>query len=529
MTDKIVLANPASFQNDATAVAATASNNSLITAAFDNTLSRDGTSPNQMLSTLDMNSNREINLPNPISVTEPVTLGYLNGVLAGGNSTSGLVSGVPVSVVMQPVLNANTIAAADTLLGISPAMQPVVGASTTSSAETLLGISTAMQPVIAGTIANAQTLLGIPGPSTPQIPPGEVLMKWVNSAWTVYKPDGTVLNTSGTSTSGLQEAINYATTNGYSLEVYGPGTTAAGAGVAIIECTTQVNLPAMQNWNMRVYGAIIDFPSSASMSGQSCININTMAFCNIDFDCTIQAASNATHIVQIVHTSNAQPSNNPFIEDNRFHFRTIVAYGGAFTSALNMSGVTWSFNNNKISSEGILAGGFCNFGVLVSDCVGGTSGFVQNEIDISLVVSSKISEVEIGPAGNTSGLIGANIWKFGGLTPSQTGMSSAITTNECFGVYHIGSISINTGTCSIGMQFGTGSKQNQVYCGQNDIGPTFVADSGVENHFFMGGTTNQIVSQVAAGRMFLQSLPTANPHVSGQLYSNAGVVTVSAG
>lgn len=56
MTDKITLANIASFQNDSTAVAQYNANNALITAAFDNTLSRDGTSPNQMQSNLDMNS-----------------------------------------------------------------------------------------------------------------------------------------------------------------------------------------------------------------------------------------------------------------------------------------------------------------------------------------------------------------------------------------------------------------------------------------------------------------------------------------
>lgn len=36
-----------------------------LTAAFDNTLSRDGTSPNAMLANLDMNSQRIVNLPTP--------------------------------------------------------------------------------------------------------------------------------------------------------------------------------------------------------------------------------------------------------------------------------------------------------------------------------------------------------------------------------------------------------------------------------------------------------------------------------
>ena len=51
-----------------------------IEAALENTLSRDGTSPNQMEAELDMNSNRIINLPAPLSPTEPVRLADLEGV-----------------------------------------------------------------------------------------------------------------------------------------------------------------------------------------------------------------------------------------------------------------------------------------------------------------------------------------------------------------------------------------------------------------------------------------------------------------
>mgnify|MGYP003324877636 CR=1 FL=1 len=50
-------------------------NNAAIEAAIENTLSRDGSSPNQMESQLDMNSNRVINLPVAVSNSEPITLG----------------------------------------------------------------------------------------------------------------------------------------------------------------------------------------------------------------------------------------------------------------------------------------------------------------------------------------------------------------------------------------------------------------------------------------------------------------------
>jgi hypothetical protein len=55
-------------------------NFALIETALENTLSRDGTSPNPMSASLDMNSNRILNLPTAATNGEPVTLGQLNAL-----------------------------------------------------------------------------------------------------------------------------------------------------------------------------------------------------------------------------------------------------------------------------------------------------------------------------------------------------------------------------------------------------------------------------------------------------------------
>jgi hypothetical protein len=52
-------------------------NFALIETALENTLSRDGTAPNSMSASLDMNSNRILNLPTAATNNEPVTLGQL--------------------------------------------------------------------------------------------------------------------------------------------------------------------------------------------------------------------------------------------------------------------------------------------------------------------------------------------------------------------------------------------------------------------------------------------------------------------
>jgi hypothetical protein len=88
MTDKITLTTFGSLQNDTSATSDLNSNFSTIVSAIDNTLSRDGTSPNQMGANLDMNSNRILNLPLPVNSAEPLRLqdaALLNG---GGTITS---------------------------------------------------------------------------------------------------------------------------------------------------------------------------------------------------------------------------------------------------------------------------------------------------------------------------------------------------------------------------------------------------------------------------------------------------------
>lgn len=71
---KITLTDLANLQNENTAVNAINTNNTIIELAFDNTLSRDGTAPNQMVGNLDMNSNQIINLPPPGSNNSPARL-----------------------------------------------------------------------------------------------------------------------------------------------------------------------------------------------------------------------------------------------------------------------------------------------------------------------------------------------------------------------------------------------------------------------------------------------------------------------
>jgi hypothetical protein len=100
---KITLTNLVNLQNETTAVNAININNATLVAALDNTISRDGTSPNQMQAPLDMNSNRILNLPTPTTAFDPMRMmdvgtpitvsplpvgGTVNQVLAKNSSTN---------------------------------------------------------------------------------------------------------------------------------------------------------------------------------------------------------------------------------------------------------------------------------------------------------------------------------------------------------------------------------------------------------------------------------------------------------
>lgn len=80
---KVVLNDIATLSS---VIAAMNSNSTAIEEAFENTLSRDGTSPNQMEADIDMNSNRIVNLLAPASATEPLRLQDLEDFVGGSLS-----------------------------------------------------------------------------------------------------------------------------------------------------------------------------------------------------------------------------------------------------------------------------------------------------------------------------------------------------------------------------------------------------------------------------------------------------------
>lgn len=89
---KLSLSSLINLQNETTAVTTINNNSDAIELAVENTLSRDGTQPNSMNADLDMNSNRILNLPNPISLSEPLRLQDLASFQDTGTVVIGEIS-----------------------------------------------------------------------------------------------------------------------------------------------------------------------------------------------------------------------------------------------------------------------------------------------------------------------------------------------------------------------------------------------------------------------------------------------------
>lgn len=91
---KITLNNVGSLIDATTAQTTINNNSSTIQTAFDNTLSRDGTSPNKMSAPIDMNGQNILNLPAASATGEPITFEVFNAATIGaGNVPSGGTTG----------------------------------------------------------------------------------------------------------------------------------------------------------------------------------------------------------------------------------------------------------------------------------------------------------------------------------------------------------------------------------------------------------------------------------------------------
>lgn len=152
---KLILSDVDDLQDEESAITTLSNNNAATEEAFENTLSRDGTSPNNMNADLDMNSYRILNLPDALNDQEPITLGQLTAAEAS-------VGGAP-STAQYLVLSANAGLSAERVFTVGSGLAGVnLGPNSTYTLSVdINGLTT-----LVGSVDNAADYMAIYDAST---------------------------------------------------------------------------------------------------------------------------------------------------------------------------------------------------------------------------------------------------------------------------------------------------------------------------------------------------------------------------
>lgn len=217
MMSKITLNNVSNLVDTTTAQVTINNNNAVIQTAMDNTLSRDGTSPNQMNTNLDMNTNKILNLPKPLTPTEPFRLQDFSTFVAvpiGGTTGQILTKASNTSF---DTTWASTGAAIGTVTSVgltAPADFTITGSPVTTSGS--LGLAYATTPTGTGAfvkktspilttpslgVATMTTMNGnVLTPGTYTLTGGAAKTLTFNNSLTLAGTDATTLTFQGTDT-----------------------------------------------------------------------------------------------------------------------------------------------------------------------------------------------------------------------------------------------------------------------------------------------------------------------------------------
>lgn len=332
MADKVTFAPISTFTNDTTATTQTNANYVLMQNGLDNTISRDGTQPNQMNANLDMNNNRILNLTAPGSLNEPLRLADVSA-FANGTATFNT---MPTGGTAGQVLTKNSSSNYDT----SWQSDALFSSSTSGDVPASGG----------GTVNFLRADASWQSPPSPATAP------------ILVTPSG---DTSGaTDVSNINSALTTASTNGYGLVTLKQGnyyinasinmkvnTHLVGNGAYGTNVDTVINMVS----GMNVPGISV-FQSNGSMQGWSIEKLaivtpstGTSAFgINID---SSQAGTLKDLIVQVNGPSQAGINFNPTqssggngIPANYIHTdRVLIQVTATATSAI---GLSLSANNN---------------------------------------------------------------------------------------------------------------------------------------------------------------------------------------
>lgn len=320
---------------------------------------------------------------------------------------------------------------------------------------------------------------------------GEVTMvRTAATTWSVTDEKGVAIDTTGTTTAGLQEAIDYATTNGFNLRAIGGGTSRT-ADFGIMNCTTGVVFPALRDMKVSMEGVHIAFSAAVTGTG-----ISFDSCMQLDFSLVGEVTYQGTGAAVQLKPTNAIPVDTMTVcTGSRFYIGGVATTGGTPAALFNVDVSNGSVLGNSFEIGELVGSGAVGSSALAATglrITGQTAStaFYANTVDISNIHDCTSTCVQEGTSSSNQAQIGGNIYRIGALGGKGTnaqgwngfGVGSQVT---------VGSIaSASGGTMNYGIYVQSGSTKNIFNVGV--ISGATVAninDLGTYNSFKYNGIT----------------------------------------
>jgi len=231
---KLTLSNPSNLQDESSFITTTAANNDAIEAAMEKTLSRDGTSPNQMTASLDMNSQRIINLPAPAADNDAARRVDIGNAPAYAAAAAASAANAATSET-----NAAASSSAASASATSAATSATNAATSATNAANSATSAAASATVVAGNFYTFDT-------STTMADPGSAKVRFNNATLSSVTALAFSVNTADTGNPSIRNYMSTwgsatATTRGY-IQIRKVGTPATfaiyGVTAAVTDNTT---------------------------------------------------------------------------------------------------------------------------------------------------------------------------------------------------------------------------------------------------------------------------------------------------
>lgn len=320
----------------------------------------------------------------------------------------------------------------------------------------------------------------------------------VDTTWSVTAPDGSVINTTGTTTSGLQEALNYAALNNYNLRVIG-GVVSSGATAQLITRSTIV-FPPMFACRMSFESvSVLAYPNTPSDPGavfNSCMQV--------DFYFAGQFVYGGTSSA-IVFAPSTPHAVDPLIGivDSRFYISGIAMAGPANADSCisfqcgNYPITTTTFSSNEINGNDGSLVEQVTYGIKVSYTGGG--GFQYNNISCPHIHGSVVG-LALGFASYAGSAISNNYINVN-CSSSRPGGYGLV----CQGVKNYGFVSaICSGAGSIGLYFSPDAANN-IFTSPQLTATTKIVNSAISNttNFVSYPHTQSVINITPTGSPFV--------------------------